>query len=263
MTPTWRTSLAIIAVIVIGLAIGRSLGSVPINPGFHSRNGLTAATSPSDNGKAEVGSSWSENKHIPSEVRSGAGAPTATTPTRMDGSTTINDLERIAADVDEEPKTRNEAMDRLVGNARTADVGHALARVAGNARDGDMVRSWAVQHLGLLIDQGSGSGIRSDILAELRTLAGSSPPGTLVRREALFALVNSNELSDKERIANQARAALASPETEPDLDLFIRFAGMLQLHDLTIRVATFREHPSWIVRMSAQETARKLGVTQP
>jgi len=181
----------------------------------------------------------------------------------MDGSTTINDLERIAANVDEDPKTRNEAMDRLVGGARTTDVGHALARVAGNARDGDMVRSWAVQHLGLLIDQGSGVGARSGILAGLRTLAESSPPGTLVRREALFALVNGNEPSDKERIAHQARVALASPETEPDLDLFIRFAGMLQLHDVTVRVATFREHPSWIVRMSAQEAVRKLGVTQP
>lgn len=263
MMPAWRTSVAMVAVIVVGLAIGAAWGSGAIAFLPTGGAGSAGAAPSSSHGRPEAAPPWSGDRPIPSDARSGAGAPAATPPARMDGSITIDDLERIAADVREDPKTRNEAMDRLVGDARTADVGRALARVAGNTRDGDMVRSWAVQHLGLLVDQGAGAGARPGILADLRTLAASSPPGTLVRREALFALVTSDETSDRERVAQLARAALSTPEAEPDLDLFIRFAGMLHLHDLAARVAALREHASWIVRMSAQEAARKLGAAQP
>jgi HEAT repeat protein len=168
-----------------------------------------------------------------------------------------DDLIAVAGDIHVDAKERNDAMERLRSQLPALQAMEALDRLSRDTTDIDVYRSWGVQHLGMLVKGTSDLQARQDGLRRLRDLARHYPEGTLVRREALFALVEIGLTEDVTWITRLTREGLAIPS--PDCDLWARFAGMLRLHDQVPSLRTYATSNEWSLRMSAIEALKLLG----
>jgi hypothetical protein len=168
-----------------------------------------------------------------------------------------NDLVAVANDVNAVAEDRNEAMERLSFQLPSLQAMTVLDQIAHNTSDSDMCRSWSVQHLGILTQETIEPDVRNVGLKLLRHLAHSMPEGKLVRREALFALLNIGVPEDVAWITELTKAGLA--QASPDRDLWARFAGMLRLHDQIPKLRECATSKAWALRMSAREALKRLG----
>lgn len=158
-------------------------------------------------------------------------------------------------DRDRRPDLRNDDMAevRVRGEPRGIDT---LLAIATDAREDEVMRSWAVQHLGLAWE-GLDSEQRTRVRDTLVDLIGRPTEGDLPPREALYAL--SQSAHEEERaVAIAAVDAGIGDDQAPRLDLLVRLAGELGLARHRERVGALTVHPSIAVSGAAREALRRL-----
>lgn len=232
-----RSILVIVVIIGFGLACGRMLG----NQSQHQVDRHTHASSVAPE------SQRADSYQIPG---GGGKEPLP------EGSYTVDQLYLAASDLRRDPAERNQIMERI----STAEDSHqafvALMALANNQEDIDVYRSWAIQHLGLMLVDPYARTERSAILNYLRHTATAYKEGTLIRRESLFALAVSGDDADKTEIIRVVRERLATEGL--DRDLYARFAGMFRLHDQRSVISSLCDSPQWSVRMASNEALQLL-----
>jgi HEAT repeat protein len=224
-TPSWAT-LAIVA--ALGAAIGIWLGYS--RPESVADPALPALAVPD-----------LARQTAPDEGR----APTIVDPETVPE----QDLPQRALDRSLTWATRNRLMERLSASEDPVWAMRALTACA-DAADDDVIRSWAVQHLGLIAESPD-QAVAAAVLAEIRRLATSASRGTLVRREALFALATVGTASDRALVTGEVRDGLQRRDSE--LDLHARLAGLLRLTETIPQLKSLLQHEEWSVRGSARE----------
>lgn len=171
-------------------------------------------------------------------------------------SMSLEDLISVAQDVYVEPGERNLAMDRLMFQLPKRDAIAVFHRLALSKVDADVYRSWSVQHLGMATKDSRDEEVALEGLSLLRSLAQENPEGTLVRREALYALLTIGKAKDLGWIADLTRKGLSG--SGPDRDLWARFAGMLHLTDQIPKLQELSASKEWALRMSAINALTKI-----